>query len=387
VSTSNIKIAFTTNLCAHYNVGKFEELSRHYDIDYYFYSAGEEWYWQQKHGVSAGNFHFEYLPGFNIGHTRVNLELPLKLFRSHYDVYIKCINGRFALPITYLVSRLKQKPFILWTGVWMRLQTPAHRLMFPFTRYIYQHADAIVVYGEHVKRYLISEGVNSEQVFVAPHAVDNHFYNRVVPPAEQSALRENLGIQQNQKIILYLGRLEESKGLTYLIQAFSQLKDPNILLIFAGEGSLRQQLENEINVLGIQNRVCFAGYVSTNQSVIYYSLAWVFVLPSITLPTGKEPWGLVVNEAFNQGVPVIATDAVGAASGGLLQDGVNGFVVPEKNSSALFEALTRITENTELRCQMSEKARQIISDWDYEHNVVGYCQAVEFVTQSRSKRS
>jgi len=384
METTNIKVAFTTNLCAHYNVGTFEELSRHYDVDYYFYSAGDEWYWQQKHGVSAGNFHFEYLPGFDISNTRISLDLPIKLFRRSYDVYIKCINGRFALPITYLVARLKHKPFILWTGVWMRLQTPIHRLIFPFTRYIYRHADAIVVYGEHIKRYLVSEGADSQRVFVAPHAVDNNFYNRDVSPREQIALREELEINQDQKIILYLGRLEESKGISYLIEAFSQLKNQNTILILAGEGSLRQQLENQINALGIQSRVRFAGYVSINQSVVYYSLAWVFVLPSITLPTGKEPWGLVVNEALNQGIPVIATDAVGAAAGGLVLDGVNGFVVPEQNSSALLEALSRILESPEQHSNMSEKAKELIEKWDYELNVEGYSRAVEFVTRTKS---
>ena len=66
-------------------------------------------------------------------------------------------------------------------------------------------------------------------------------------------------------------------------------------------------------------------------------MADVYVLPSITTRLFKEPWGLVVNEAFNQGVPVIATDAVGAAAGGLVENGVNGFVVPEGNSRAIEE--------------------------------------------------
>ncbi|MDR3574524.1 MAG: glycosyltransferase family 4 protein [Anaerolineaceae bacterium] len=377
--TSKIKIALTTNLCAHYNVGIFEKLSGHYDVDFYFYSAGKEWYWQQKHGVSAGDFNFEYLSGFNIGHTRVTLDLPLKLFRHQYDVYIKCINGRFALPVTYLVARLKNKPFILWTGIWMRLQTPTHRLMFPFTRYIYRHADAIVVYGEHVKHYLVSEGVMRERIFVAPHAVDNNFYSQLVSTEEQNILKEQLGIKPNQKIILYLGRMEESKGLTYLIQAFSQVKDQNSILVLAGEGSLYSELEQQARSLRIQDRIRFAGYVPTNQSVTYYSLAWVFVLPSITLTTGKEPWGLVVNEAMNQGLPVIASDAVGAAAGGLIRHLINGLIVPEKDIAALSESLSLILKDEDLRNTMGRNARQMISNWDYDHNVEGYYQAIEFV--------
>jgi len=89
----------------------------------------------------------------------------------------------------------------------------------------------------------------------------------------------------------------------------------------------------------------------------------------------------VINEAFNQGVPVIATDAVGAAAGGLVQDGVNGFVVPERDSVALAQALRRILDNPDLRERFSQNARQIIAAWDNERMVLGFREAVEYVTQ------
>src|SRR5205823_12072283 len=94
-------------------------------------------------------------------------------------------------------------------------------------------------------------------------------------------------------------------------------------------------LEQLVSRMGIDERVRFAGYVPVDETVAYYALASVVVLPSVTTPQAKEAWGLVVNEAFNQGVPVIATDAVGAVAGGLVRDGVNGLVVPEANSAAI----------------------------------------------------
>ena len=63
------------------------------------------------------------------------------------------------------------------------------------------------------------------------------------------------------------------------------------------------------------------------------------MLPSITTALDKEPWGLVVNEAMHAGLPVVATDAVGAAAGGLVRDGENGFVVPERDADALAAAV------------------------------------------------
>ena len=142
-----MKIAFVTNICAHYRIRTFEILSKKLPIEFFFFSAGKEWYWQQQHGIYSGKFNYQYLSGFSIGQTRISLGLPWKLLFNPYEVYIKCINGKFALPVTFIIARLKGKPFILWTGIWMRLQTFTHKLIFPLTKYIYQHSDAIVVYG------------------------------------------------------------------------------------------------------------------------------------------------------------------------------------------------------------------------------------------------
>ena len=70
-----------------------------------------------------------------------------------------------------------------------------------------------------------------------------------------------------------------------------------------------------------------------------YAAADVLVVPSIATRTFREPWGLVVNEAMNQGLPVIASDAVGAVAGGLVRDGRNGLVVRAGDSGALAHAM------------------------------------------------
>jgi glycosyltransferase involved in cell wall biosynthesis len=381
---SMARVAFVTNICSHYRVKTFETLAQYHDVDYYFFSAGNEWYWQQQHGVQTGNFHCEYLPGFRLGQTRVVPTLPWKLWQGNYDAFIKCINGRFALPITYLIARLKHKPFILWTGIWSRLQTPFHRLAWPLTCYIYHHADAIVVYGEHVKHYLIRERVPAERIFVTTHAVDNEAYRRPVLKTEQAALRQQLGITPLKKVVLYLGRLEAIKGLPYLLEAFAALHRDDAVLVLSGTGTEKERLERLASEKGVADRVRFAGYVKPEETLPYYAIAWVYVLPSVTLPHGKELWGLVVNEAFNQGTPVIATDAVGAAAGGLVKDGVTGFVVPERDSLALAQALQRILDDNSLREQLSRNAHQTIAGWDNERMVLGFRQALGYATNCKS---
>lgn len=379
VTSNQRRVAFVTNICPHYRVKTFETFARYYLLDYFFFSAGDEWYWQQKNGKQAGNFRYEYLPGISFGGTRLTPTLVTKLWRGNYDVFLKCITGRFALPVTYIVARLRRKPFILWTGLWATLQTPFHRLFFPLARYIYRHSDAIVVYGEHVKRYLIKQGVEAERVFVAAHAVDNEMYSRLVPEDMIRDLRAKLSLNSTDRVILYLGRLEEIKGLNYLVRAFSELDNKDALLLIVGEGSQTAFIQRQISERGLTDRIRFVGYVSPVETLPYYALAYVSVLPSVSTPQGKETWGLVVNEAMNQGVPVIATEVVGAAAGGLVQDGVNGFVVPERDSSALTNALRKIMENPELRAEMSQNARRIIAAWDNEQMVLGFRRAIEFV--------
>jgi len=373
-----MRIAFTTNICPHYRIKTFETLARYHDMDYYFFSAGDEWYWQQQHGVQTGDFYHKYLHGFHFGRTRITPTLIRELWQGNYHVYIKCILGRFALPITYLIARLKKKPFILWTGIWMRLKTPAHRILFPITRYIYRNSDAVVVYGEHVKRYLISEEVSPERIFVAAHAVDNEVYARVVTEKEKDILRKKLMIEREKKILLYLGRLEKVKGLPYLLEAFSLLKRDDSVLVIAGTGSECLHLKLLARQKGIEEFVRFIGYVEPEDAVVYYSVTWVYFLPSITLNTGKEPWGLVINESFNQGVPVIVTNSVGAAAGGMVKNGINGFVIQEKNSIALSKALKKILDEPGLRDRLGRNAKKTISEWNNERMVMGFLNAVEF---------
>jgi len=379
-----MKAVFVTHFCPHYRVKTFEKLARLYDMEFLFYSQGKEWYGQGIHGIRRGNFRHKYLRGFQLTtRTRVAPSLLRHLWGQNYGVIVKCINGRFALPVTYLVARLRGIPFVLWTGIWMTLQTRLHRLAFPLTRWIYRHADAIVVYGEHVRGYLTGLGIPEERIFIAPHAVDNSFYASPVTPEEKARCRASLSLE-GQRVVLYLGRLEEIKGLEYLIKAFAQLKLENTVLALAGDGSLYQSLRALASAEGIEARIRFAGNVRPEDALPYYAVADVFVLPSITMPTGKETWGLVVNEAMNQGLPVIATEAVGAAAGGLVQSGINGFVVPERDIAALVRTMERILTDDVLRGEMARNARRVIAMWDNERMVKGFQGAIEYALHKKN---
>lgn len=378
------RLVFVQPFCSHYTVGLFELLAQCMDTQFFFYSNGQEWYWQRQQGVRSGDFPHRYLRGFWLGNTRVAPALFWKLLSSRAEAILSSIDGRFSLPVAYLVARWKRVPFLLWTGVWCRVGTPFQRWAFPLTRFLYRHADGIVAYGEHVKRYLASEGVEGDRIFVAPHAVDNSFYSRPVSETEKQALRRDLYLLPEEKVVLYLGRLEKIKGIPYLLKAFASSDLSHAVLVIAGDGSERPALENLTLEIGLKERVRFSGYIPPEQTVVYYALASVVVLPSVGTPEGKEPWGLVVNEAFNQGVPVIATEAVGAVAGGLLEDQKNGLVVAERDSVALARALGKICKDPATRERLGAAAKRSIADWNHGVQASGFVLALHTVLQRRS---
>lgn len=381
-----MQIAFVTHYCTHYRVKTYETLAAYEDVTFYFYSAGKESYWDRSHGLSYGSFNHKYLNGFQLGRTRFSPSLARELLRKNYSVYLKCINGKFALPVTYLVARFRRKPFVLWTGIWMRQKTLGHRIGWQLTRFIYRHADAIVTYGTHVNDFLVQEGVPRERIFATRHAVDNCEFNRSVSEAEKDALRRKLHIEPQEKVVLFVGRLVEVKGLPWLVDAFAAADYPNAVLVLAGQGPEESALRSQVASLGITDRVRFAGYISTQDTIAYYAIAWVHVLSSITTKLERETWGLVVNEAFNQGVPSISTTAVGAAAGGLVEDNETGFVVPERDSATLGDRLHRILSDDNLRNTLGQRAQARIATWDNESMVMAFREAIHYAVRQRSGR-
>ena len=115
----------------------------------------------------------------------------------------------------------------------------------------------------------------------------------------------------------------------------------------------------------------------------FYAGSDVVVVPSIPTRDFLEPWGLVVNEAFDQGVPVIATDAVGAAAGGLVRHERTGLVVPAGDAGALAAALRRVHGDPALRARLGTAAREAVRAHSHAAWAAGMSAALGAVGASR----
>ena len=107
-----------------------------------------------------------------------------------------------------------------------------------------------------------------------------------------------------------------------------------------------------------------------------YAACDVLVVPSITTATFREPWGLVVNEAMNRGLCVIASDAVGAAAGGLVRDRRNGIVVPEGNPVALARAISRLAGDPVLARQLGQAGAREVQAFSHDAWAAGFSAAL-----------
>jgi len=107
------------------------------------------------------------------------------------------------------------------------------------------------------------------------------------------------------------------------------------------------------------------------------------VVPSVPTRDFREPWALVVNEAMNQQTPVIATDAVGAAAGGLVCDGRTGLVVPAGDPAALAQAIERLRADATLRARLGAAGAQAVGGYTYSAWVQGFSAALATVSADR----
>jgi glycosyltransferase involved in cell wall biosynthesis len=170
---------------------------------------------------------------------------------------------------------------------------------------------------------------------------------------------------------MFAGRMAREKGVAVLLRAWcsSGLSAPTAALVLVGGGPIRARaaatgaalLEGPQEPAALRN---------------FYAGSDVVVIPSIPTRDFREPWGLVANEAFNQGVPVIATDAVGAAAGGLIEHERTGLVVPAGDPDALAGALRRLHDDPPLRARLGAAGREAVRAYTHAEWAAGMARAL-----------
>jgi starch synthase len=225
---------------------------------------------------------------------------------------------------------------------------------------IYASADVITVPSTVARRSFLQMGLPPEKVHVIPYGVRlDRFTPTDLPPTDTFE-------------VLFAGQISLRKGIPYLLEAFARLRHPHKHLTLVG--AVQEDLRSILPKLPTEN-VTFLGNIPQTELATRMSRSHVLALASV-----EEGLALVQGQAMACGCPVIATAATGAED--LFTDGVEGFIIPDRDTDALADRLQRLADDPTLRDRMSAAALarvQHLRGWDHYgdqwdtllHNVTG----------------
>lgn len=374
------KIYFIHNTAMWYRRPLFKRLSQIYDIKFIFTHIG---ICKDIYGVEIGNV-IEGLEG--VDYTILKNHFPngiafgvINEAMKDFDIVVGVsYNGLSELIETCLylpIVMLRKKPLIMYSEDFGG-NTLSRKIITPLLKILTIVSSAILVPGTKHKEYFISLGASPDKIFLFPNA--SNVTAKENDHILKEKLKEKLGTK-DKKIILYVGRLVERKGVQYLIKAFTKLRTErkDVDLVIVGRGEYGEKLESLCENLNVKDNVHFMGFFENEFLSAFYLLSNICVMPSSL----GESWVLVLNEAMYFGKPVIATDGVGGAFD-MIKDGINGYMVPAKDVNALFEAMKKILSDPDLEKKMGEKSKKIVKEgFTYEHMVKGFMNAIEYVSK------
>ncbi len=227
--------------------------------------------------------------------------------------------------------------------------------------YIIVLNNAAFVTANSNKTAEIVNRISNLDVEIIPMGVDLDLFN------PNQTFKKEKGAKPNQEI-LFVGRLIDWKGVSYLVDAILKIKSsyPKIILKIIGDGPELSSLQARVKKLKLQKNVIFLKAVPNYKLPDIYRNADVFVIPSIINDNGEtEGLGTVALEAMACGVPVIGTNVGGIPD--IIKDRVTGLLVDEKNSEAIADSIIEIMENKPLRDDLSKNAHEFIQkrfSWD-----------------------
>ena len=190
-----------------------------------------------------------------------------------------------------------------------------------------------------------------EKVSIVPNGVD---LDRFRPDLDVSGIRERLGFEE-ERVVLFAGRLVPYKGLEYLLEAFSALSEVrnDLRLVLVGTGPLADTLRRRVHIMGLDERVRLMGLVSEEDLPRFYAVSDVVVAPS---RSRSEGFCISALQGMACGKPVVATRVGGVPF--LVKNEATGIIVEPRNWKSLFTAVLKILEDSALAARMGRAGRR-----------------------------
>ncbi|MEM2146428.1 MAG: glycosyltransferase [Candidatus Jordarchaeaceae archaeon] len=301
-----------------------------------------------KGGPLADELRKEGIPVFVIGKKwKFDVVFFLRLLRLLLKQRIDILHAHTFSPNFWgrIASIVARVPIIITTEhtvasykkVWQRR----------IDKYLSNFSNAIIAVSNEVKKTLVSYCNIDPFKIVVIHNGINYNNQKTLTVEQLCILREHLKLKFGLPVILTIGRLSAPKGHIFLLEAISMLLKDNIKAQFliAGDGPLRNQLEQRAKQLEIQEYVNFLGFRDDVETLL--QLADIIMFPSI-----REGFSIALLEAMAAGKPIIATDVGGNKEA--IQSGISGILVPPQDANALKEALLFMLRYKEIALNMGK---------------------------------
>ncbi|QSN60668.1 glycosyltransferase family 4 protein [Caballeronia sp. M1242] len=223
-------------------------------------------------------------------------------------------------------------------------------------RVFFALCDGYFAFGTRSREYLMSLGAKQEKIFIPCQAAA---LPRSFSP--ETVVDDRLAHRQgNKPVFLFVGRLSAEKGIDTLVDAFKQLRKnvPNAELRIVGTGPLGDDLKKQVSEAGLQDAVHFLGSLQDEPLSREYFGATCMVLPS-----KREPWGLVTNEALSHGCPVIVSESCGCVPE-LVVEGVSGYSFPAGDVASLHRTMLKSLEAFADTAGVAKRCTDVIQRFD-----------------------
>ena len=265
---------------------------------------------------------------------------------AHIDIAVGFITS--ANILTVLASKLNKIPSIICERN-NPLMEDVPKFWVILRRLVYPRADTIVLQTQGIKK-IYKGKIRSNKIVVLPNPIS----------AELSQLRgSNI---KREKLILSVGRLDKNKDHEILIKAFSSIHPKDWRVIIIGDGNKKKQLTKLIEDLNLSNKIKIISKVKDIHE--YYNKSSIFAFTSKT-----EGFPNALLEAMHFGLPSISSNCDFGPSD-LIENGINGFLIPVSDQEELINKLTLLIEDKNLRNKFSENAKETTKKYTSENVII-----------------
>lgn len=332
------RILYITNIPAPYTIEFFNELGKSFNLTVVFEEKNSAERDQSWESFKATGFKFSIIEEKkSVNPFRFPAGIKRLLNEREYDIYIVGNYSSFTGMATIEWLRRKKLPYAIHADG--GIVGEESFLRYYIKRHFIQNASLYFSSGHITTGYFMHYGARKERVFEYPFSSVR--LNQIRQDTDNAKYREKIGLPADQKIIVSVGQIIPRKGFDVLIKAMSLVKTDVKLYIIGGAAT--PDLEALVDTLELNN-VKFIEFLPFKTILDYMAAADLFVLL-----TREDIWGLVINEAFAMGTPIISTNKCVAAVE-MIENGENGYIVESENPESAAECIDYLLKHEDL-CQ------------------------------------